>query len=722
MAMSSPIPKISTLPVSELELPREFEKLYDIAYNLWWSWTPEARELFASIDTAKWGHYRNPVQLLINVDPRHWYPLLEDDGFQTKYHALVDRYEAYMHGYEDAWFHRNHGDKLSDPVAYFSMEYGLHQTLAIYSGGLGILSGDHCKSASDLGLPFVAVGLLYRRGYFMQTVDADGLQQHIYPEYDFTRLPVRPVATNAGREVFVDVPLPGRTLKVKLWLAQVGRIPLILLDTDLPDNSPADRPITNLLYVRGREMRFVQEVVLGVGGAKALEALDVQPATWHLNEGHSVFLNLERLRRRVRDRGMSASDAFDDLKRNAVFTTHTPVPAGNEQFDPALVDKYFAAWCGETGVSQHELRELGKAHDHDGQFNLTALAIRTSSWANGVSKLNGEIAGRMWKHLFPADVDEPIIGLTNGVHARTWLGVEMQNLLRRRFDEHWEDRLLSNDGWEAVEAIDDKEVWQCHAAQKKRLGRFVRSRLREQYARHGASPDELRTVDSIFDDNALTIGFARRFATYKRASLVFSNIDRLKSLLCNPDRPVQLIFAGKAHPADRPGQELIQHIFELSKSDAFRGRVILLENYDMRMGGMLVQGCDVWLNTPRRPMEASGTSGQKVAMNGSLNFSISDGWWPEGFDGKNGWVIGSDKHYEDEGIQDAEDVESLYDVLEHQIIPLFYERGENGLPTEWIARMKHAVATLTPTFSASRMVRDYIEMAYLPAAERKPKA
>ena len=718
MALSSPIPKIATLPVSELELPREFEKLYDIAYNLWWTWTPEARELFASIDTAKWGLYRNPVQLLINVDPRHWYPLLEDDAFQTRYHALVERYETYLHGFEESWFHRSHPGTLDKPIAYFSMEYGLHQSLAIYSGGLGILSGDHCKSASDLGLPFVAVGLLYRRGYFMQSIDADGLQQHIYPEYDFTRLPVRPVATAAGREVFVEVPLPGRTLRVKLWLAQVGRVPLILLDTDLPDNDPADRPITNLLYVRGREMRLVQEVVLGVGGAKALETLGIEPAAWHLNEGHSVFLNLERLRRRVRDRGMDPTDALADLKRNAVFTTHTPVPAGNEQFDPNLVDKYFAAWCGESGVSQQELRELGKAHDHDDQFNLTALAVRTSSWVNGVSKLNGEIAGRMWKHLFPADVEEPIYGLTNGVHARTWLGPETQSLLRRRFDEDWESRLLSPEGWDKVEAIDDKAIWKCHGAQKKRLGRFVRSRLREQYARHGASPDELRAVDAIFNDHALTIGFARRFATYKRANLIFSNIDRLKSLLCNPDRPVQMIFAGKAHPADRPGQELLKRIFEMSTSDAFRGRVILLENYDMRMGGMLVQGCDVWLNTPRRPMEASGTSGQKVAMNGALNFSISDGWWPEGFDGRNGWVIGSDKHYEDEGIQDAEDVESLYDVLEHQIIPLYYERNESGLPSEWIGRMKHAMATLTPQFSASRMVRDYIEIAYLPAAAR----
>ena len=719
MTKSCPMPKIPTLPVSELELPREFERLYEIAYNMWWAWTPEARDLFAAVDSAKWSHYRNPVELLINVDPRHWYPLLEDESFQTRYHDLVERYEAYMLELDGTWFERNHSGELQAPVAYLSMEYGLHQTLAIYSGGLGVLSGDHCKSASDLGLPFVAVGLLYRRGYFTQAIDAEGFQQHNYPDFDFTRLPVRPVATPAGREVFVEVPLPGRTLKVKLWLAQVGRIPLILLDTDLLDNDPSDRPITNQLYVRGREMRLIQEVVLGIGGAKAIEAIGVQPAAWHLNEGHSVFSQLERMRRRVRDQGMSPSQALDDLKRNAVFTTHTPVPAGNEQFDPSLIGKYFSAWCGEVGVTHDELIALGKAHADDEIFNLTALAIRTSSWANGVSKLNGEVASDMWRHLFPPDVgDQPIVGLTNGVHARTWLGRETQKLLRRKLDERWEDRLLSSEGWDAIYNIADHDIWQTHMSQKKRLGRFIRSRLREQYARHGASPDELRAVNGIFDDNALTLGFARRFATYKRASLIFSNIERLQALLCNADRPVQVIFAGKAHPADRPGQELIKKIFELSKSDVFRGRVILLENYDMRMGGMLTQGSDVWLNTPRRPMEASGTSGQKVAMNGGLNFSISDGWWPEGFDGKNGWVIGSDKKYDDEGIQDQEDVESLYDILEQQIIPLFYDRNEKNLPVEWIQRMKGSMATLTSAFSASRMVRDYVELAYLPAARR----
>ncbi|MEM9596659.1 MAG: alpha-glucan family phosphorylase [Acidobacteriota bacterium] len=711
--------QIPTLHVCEIEVPREFERLYEMAYNLWWTWTPEARSLFSAVDPAKWALYRNPVQLLINVDPRQWYPLLEDDDFIAKYHRVVQTFDDYLHRHHGTWFDRENPEFDQGPFAYFSMEYGLHQSLAIYSGGLGVLSGDHCKSASDLGLPFVAVGLLYRRGYFQQTIDAEGFQQHIYPEYDFTRLPLRPVSTVTGREVIVSVPLPGRDLKVKLWLAQVGRVPLILLDTDLPENDPSDRPITNQLYVRGREMRLLQEIVLGIGGVKALRAAGIEPSAWHLNEGHSVFMQLERLRELVRGGDTSPRDGLATLTKNSVFTTHTPVPAGNEQFDPALIRKYFEAWCDEVGVSMEELLAMGRAHGGDGNFNLTALAIRVSSWVNGVSHLNAEVTSEMWRHLFDVAPDQqPIHGLTNGVHARTWLGTEMQEMLRRRLSHEWEDMLLSTDGWGRVHDIADGEVWAAHLAQKQRLGRFTRSRLREQFARHGASPDELRSVGAMFDPGALTIGFARRFATYKRASLVFSNLRRLEALLNAPGRPVQMIFAGKAHPADRPGQELIQHIFELSRSEAFRGKVIILENYDMRMGRMLVQGVDVWLNTPRRPMEASGTSGQKVAMNGSMNFSIADGWWPEGWNGKNGWVIGNAERYADEAHQDREDVESLYHLLEREISPLYYDRDGDDLPRGWIAMMKESIATLTPRFSASRMVGDYARQAYLPAAAR----
>ena len=720
---------IPTQHIAEIELPREFEHLYDLAYNLWWTWTPEARNLFAMIDGAKWALYRNPVQLLINIDPRQWYSLLENEVFLSHYQQVTQSFHEYLQAGDGlgqaTWFHRQHGDMGDRPIAYFSMEYGLHQSLAIYSGGLGVLSGDHCKAASDLGLPFVAVGLLYRHGYFQQTLDAEGLQQHTYPEYDFTRLPLRPVATATGRDLHISVPLPGRDVEAKLWLAQVGRIPLLLLDTDIPENHPADRPISNQLYVSGREMRLLQEILLGMGGVKALRALGIEPRTWHLNEGHSAFLQLERLQEKVAKTSTSPEAAIEQIKANAVFTTHTPVPAGNEQFDQNLIRKYFHAWCEKTGLSMDRLLGMGQAHDRDHAFNLTALAIRLSSWVNGVSKLNAEVTSQMWRHLFAGregfDPQQPIRGITNGVHARTWLGPEMQALLRRRLDEDWESMLLDPADWEKVHEISDKEFWQAHVTQKDRLGRFSRSRLREQYARFGASPDELRAIEGLFATQALTIGFARRFATYKRASLVFSDLHRLEKLLCDVDRPVQMIFAGKAHPADRPGQKLIQHIYELSRSDTFRGKVIFLENYDIRMGRMLVQGVDIWLNTPRRPMEASGTSGQKVAMNGGLNFSISDGWWPEGWNGDNGWIIGNEQHYENEGQQDAEDVASLYETLENVIVPLYFDRDEDELPRRWIRCMKEATSTLTQSFSASRMVRDYVEEGYLPALERDAK-
>ncbi len=712
-------PTIPTFHVTPIEVPRDFEQLYELAYNLWWTWTPQARELFSAIDSAKWARYRNPVQLLINIDPRRWYPLLDNEAFRTRYQAVMRDFEDYMRPGDSTWFAQRFGDAGDRTIAYFSMEYGIHQSLAIYSGGLGVLSGDHCKAASDLGLPMVAVGLLYKGGYFQQTIDADGFQQHTYPEYDFTRLPLRPIASATGREASIRVSLPGRDVRAQLWLAQVGRVPLILLDTDLPDNHPADRTISNQLYVSGREMRLLQEILLGIGGVKALRSIGVEPGVWHINEGHSVFLQAERLREMVRDEGLDPEPALERIRTDAVFTTHTPVEAGNERFDPALIEKYLRSWCGETGLPLDQLQAMGRAHDGDEEFNLTALAIRTTRWTNGVSRLNAEVAGRMWRHLFPDHEggESPIHAVTNGVHAGTWLGQETQELLRLHLGPDWKSMLLSTDGWDKVLTIPDADLWTTHRAQKERLGRFTRSRLREQHARHGASPDELRAIDALFDPRALTIGFARRFATYKRAKLVFSDEDRLRRLLDDDERPVQMIFAGKAHPADRPGQELIQHIFKLSHG-AFAGKVFFLENYDIRMGRMLVQGVDLWLNTPRRPYEASGTSGQKVAMNGGLNFSIADGWWPEGWNGDNGWVIGSEETPEDEDRQDADDVASLYDLLETQIVPRYYERDERDLPVGWIAMMKASVASLTPRFSASRMVRDYSEQAYLPEALR----
>jgi starch phosphorylase len=718
------LPRIPCQHIADIELPREMQGLYEVAYNLWWTWNPRAPELFSAIDSRAWSHYHNPVQVLINVDRRQWDHLVDNETFLETYAALTQELEDYMTGAARCWFARNYPGYERGPIAYFSMEYGVHQSLAIYSGGLGILSGDHLKSASDLGVPMVAVGLLYRSGYFQQTVDADGHQQHSYPNYDFARLPVRPAAGPTGRDVVVSVPVGDRELNVKVWVAQVGRVPLLLLDTDITENDAADRPITTMLYVQGRAMRLAQETVLGIGGVRALAACGIEPAVWHINEGHSALLQLERVAGELAAEETALDAAIDRVKSDTVFTTHTPVPAGNEQFEGDLAWRYLGPW-GERLRSEWEtVRALGQADPRqaDGSFNLTALALRSSRFCNGVSVIHAGTSRRLWQPLFGAEDEEhvPIEAITNGVHLATWLGREMQDLLRRRLGFYWQGLVHRREAPERLAEIPGEELWQAHQAQKKRLGRFTRSRLREQLARHGRSPEELREVESFFRPEALTIGFARRFATYKRASLVFTDPHELRRLVSDEARPVQILFAGKAHPADRPGQDLIQHIFQLSQQPPFRGRVFFLENYDMRVARMLVQGVDVWLNTPRRPLEASGTSGQKAGINGALNCSVLDGWWPEAFDGTNGWAIGRQEVLADVGQQDLEDAHALYAVLAEEVVPAFFELDERGLPARWLAMMGRSIATLTPFFSSDRMVRDYVTKAYLAEVERAP--
>lgn len=722
--------------VADIELPREVEGLYELAYNLWWTWHPGARDLFSKIDGQAWAHYRNPVELLINVDRLHWETLLESESFLDAYHDVERAFDRYM---------RSERSPHSSPptevdvgtIAYFTMEFGLHQCLAIYSGGLGVLSGDHVKSASDLGLPLVGVGLLYRSGYFRQTVDADGRQQHIYPEQDFTRLPIRPAATATGGDVRVEVPIAEagseRAVAVKVWVVQVGRVPVLLLDSDLPANDPADRPITNTLYVQGRATRLAQEVVLGIGGVRALAALEIEPDVWHVNEGHSALLQLERLRRlgvSGSPESLSLDEGIERLRRDTVFTTHTPVPAGNEQFDAELAHEHLAPWGDRLGCGWEPIRRLARSAPHGTRdsFNLTALALRTCRFANGVSAIHAETSRRMWSHLFEhggdgSGADEVSAGgpaearidhITNGVHLPTWIGREMRSLLARRLGEDWQARVRpwgETDAGRELSELDDLELWEAHLAQKRRLGRFLRSRLRDQFARHGRSPAELREVETFFSTEALTIGFARRFATYKRASLVFHDAHALRHLVESESRPLQIVFAGKAHPADRPGQELIRHIFQLGLSGPFRARVFFLENYDMRIARMLVQGVDLWLNTPRRPQEASGTSGQKAAINGVLNCSILDGWWPEAYDGSNGWAIETTDE-EDPQRQDTRDAQELYRLLEDEVLPTYFERDGEGLPRRWIEMMRRSIVTVTPRFSTDRMVREYVEKAY----------
>ena len=526
----------------------------------------------------------------------------------------------------------------------------------------------------------------------------------------------------------VSIPFGGRELHLQVWIALVGRVPLLLLDTDVPQNDSADRPITSILYTPGREMRLAQELVLGIGGARALEAVGIEPAIWHMNEGHSAFLQFERLSRRMKGSGETFDAAIAELRRSSVFTTHTPVAAGNEAFEAPLIRDYFDPLCAESGIDPEQWLGLGN-NDHgesNQPFNMTALAIRTSSRINGVSALNAQVAGRMWQHLIPANrpAEEQIRAITNGVHHPTWLGLELRELFARWFGERWPQIVTSVEGREAILAAPDAPLWEAHLAQKRRLARFLRARLRDQFARHGLSPGELRKLEKTFDPEVLTIGFARRFATYKRAGLLFSDLHRLRQLVGDSQRPLQILLAGKAHPADKAGQELIQHIFQLSQSDALKGKVFFVEDYDMRVGRMLVQGVDVWLNTPRRPLEASGTSGMKAAMNGALNCSIADGWWPEGFDGENGWVIGNvteessrdaaagKEPVADDARHDREDSLALYDLLEEQIVPTYYDRDEAVCRIEWLRRMKEAIATITPQFASDRMMRDYTELAY----------
>ena len=712
---------IRAKPAPDLALPEAFVRLQDVAFNLWWSWNPLADAVFSRIDRARWERYRNPVEMLLDLEPTRWNTLQEDDHFARLYHELVHRFDAYVDPAEPTWFESRHPGRADRPFAYFSTEYGWHECLQIYSGGLGVLSGDHCKAASDLGLPFVGVGLMYRHGYFWQTIDADGRQQHFYPDYDFARLPLLPVVDERGREVHVPVELAGRRVFCRVWRAMVGRVPVLLLDSDLPINHPADRPITSVLYVRGREMRLCQEILLGVGGVRTLRALGISPSVWHLNEGHSALLVVERLRELAeQEPELGLDEAVERVAASTIFTTHTPVPAGNEVFDTALVRRLLSASGAGNDERVERILPLGRARPDggdDGSFNLTALALRASARSNGVSRMHGETANRLWGALLERIGRPPIEYVTNGVHPASWLGRDMDDLLRSRLGPGYLDRLLEDGFADGVDAIPDYQLWTTHIAQKRRLIVRVRQRLLEQYARHGRSPDELRHVDELFDPHVLTLGFARRFATYKRAALLLRDAERFRALLTDADRPVQLLFAGKAHPADRPGQDLIAHISQVANDPATRGRIAFIENYDMRLARDLVQGVDVWLNTPRRPEEASGTSGMKAAMNGVLNVSILDGWWAEGHDPDHGWALGGEEHGGDAERQDAADAESLYRVLVDQVIPTYYERNEQGLPVAWLRRMKRAIGELTPRFSAGRMVSEYVER-YDPPASR----
>ena len=707
--------RVTVFPI----MPERISRLYELAYNLWWSWYPEARALYSALDPARWetvGH--NPVRFLSEVDPARLEEAAAQSEYLGRYDQVLSAFDAYMHPRPgETWFSAQYPELENATIAYFSAEFGLHEALPIYSGGLGILSGDHCKEASDLGLPFVGVGFLYPQGYFRQGITRDGVQEAFYDKLHFSEAPAVPAVDIAGNEVMINVELPGRHIHAKVWKLQVGRIPLYLMDTDVAPNAPNDRELSARLYGGDREMRISQEIVLGIGGVRALRALGINPAAWHLNEGHAAFLSLERCREFV-NAGLSFQEAREAAAANSLFTTHTPVPAGNDTFSYELIDKYFGAYWGQLKLNRDQFLEIAREdHGWGPTFGMTVLALKLTGLHNGVSKLHGAVSRKMWQFLWPGiDEDEvPIGSITNGIHAPSWVAPEMNTLFKRYLREDWQQHGDEQAMWDGVTEIPDAEIWKAHQRSKQTLIDYARDHLKQHYLHLGEGALQVAEVERILDANTLIIGFARRFATYKRATLIFRDIDRLHRLMNDTQHPFTIIFAGKAHPADEPGKALIERVYRIARSDAFRGKVIFLGNYDIDMARFLVGGTDLWLNNPIRPHEASGTSGQKAALNGQPNCSILDGWWDEGYNGKNGWAIGEDREYIDENVQAEADSLSLYRLLEEEIIPAYYDRGADGIAHTWVALMKEAIRTCAPAFSMRRMVKEYTTMFYVPA-------
>ncbi len=703
-----------------IRLPARIRRLHDLAFNLWWTWHGGGDRVFRWIDAEGWadsGH--NPVTFLRGARRQRLQAATRNRIYLDQYDSVVRAFDEYMAGTPSAWYPRTHPDRTESPIAYFSTEFGLHESLPIYAGGLGVLSGDHLKEASDLGLPLVALGFLYTRGYFRQHITEDGWQEAETTPLDFAELPVARVLDPQGEPQTVAVDLPGRTVGACLWRIQVGRVPLFLLDSNIPENQPADRELTAQLYTSDLESRLAQEVLLGLGGVRALRALGYNPAVWHMNEGHSAFLALERLRELVAA-GRTFEDARARVSRSTVFTTHTPVPAGHDEFPLWLIDKHFSHFWPELGLDREAFLDLARhRHPWGETFSMAILALHMSGARNGVSELHGRVARRMWSFVWPDRPPEetPIDHITNGIHTGTWVARRMRDLFDRHLGPDWAERADDPQVWNGVERIPDDELWEVRRHLKRKLAAAMTDRARRMWLTDSHHPVQVIAAGALLDPYALTLGFARRFATYKRAQLLFHDFDRLLDLLHRPGMPVQVVFAGKAHPADEPGKRLIQEIYRKVKLAGAGGRLVFLEDYDMDLGRTLVQGVDLWLNTPRRPNEACGTSGQKAALNGVLNLSVLDGWWREGYNGSNGWAIGEDSDSTD----DSTDAEALYRLLEDEILPLYYlERSAAEIPHEWLGRIRESIRTLAPRFSMRRMVREYIDRMYHPAEGEIP--
>ena len=696
------------------------QKLSELSGNLWWSWQPEITSIFREIDSDMWTDVsHNPILLLRE------YPLekLEARARETVLHARIHgayrRWQEYMHS-DQTWGDTHAAVLGHRPAAYFSAEFGIHESLRIYSGGLGVLAGDHLKSASDLGIPLVAIGLFYQEGYFSQTVSPAGWQEETYPHSNPKDLPMQVALDTEGKPVVVSLQTRSETIYVRVWKVGVGRIPLYLMDTDVPQNSEATRLITSRLYGGDEKIRIRQELVLGVGGMKALIAMGIWPRVIHMNEGHSAFAPLEMIRRRMKEDGLSFDNALRETAAMGVFTTHTPVEAGHDRFENGLMDEHLGPLREELGLDHHGLMALGRVNpsDHNEKFCMTVLAFNASRRANGVSNLHGVVSRKMWRCLWPWRKEEevPIGHITNGVHVSTWLAPQMRFLYDRVLPLDWYLKSGEPEVWKGIDDITDGELWETHESLKNRLIVYARYRLTKQAERHKVSDKEIERIQTLLDPQALLIGFARRFAPYKRADLIMRDLDLLAEIINNTDRPVQFIFAGKAHPADDPGKQILQRIHKIAHQERFLGRIVFLEDYDINLARHLVQGVDVWLNNPRRPLEASGTSGQKVVLNGGLNLSISDGWWAEAYDGRNGFMIENGLIHSDQGTQDGRDGDDLLRVVRDKVIPLYYECDEDGLPHDWIKRMKRSIKTLGWRFNADRMVMDYVSKAYIPAS------
>ena len=692
-------------------IPEKIQRLRELAMNLWFSWNWDIVKLFIRIDSELWEKsYQNPIEMLASLPQHKLEEVANDEAFLANLNRVYDSYREYMSARK--WFEETAPEQTKDTIAYFSCEYGIDTGLPVYSGGLGVLSGDHLKASSDLGLPLVAVGLLYRYGYFRQFLSADGWQQERYEENDWYHMPVTLEKDENGNPIKFSMDYSGTPVIVQIWKAMVGVTPLYLLDTNIPENPMKFREITSVLYSGDKDTRLKQEILLGIGGVRALQTLGINPAVYHMNEGHSLFLQLERIRTLVANSGLSLNEAVQFIKATSVFTTHTPLPAGNETFDPKLLERYLGGFIESFGMPWQQFLSLGRVFpsQESEPFGMTPAALKLSAFCNGVSKLHGEVSRKMWHNIWPAlPVEEvPINSITNGVHLRSWFSHDIVDLFDTYFGPKFTKQPSQFDKWENIHKIPDAELWRIHQKRRERLVFFARKRLKSQLARKGASDIDIKKADEILDPRVLTIGFARRFSTYKRAFLLFKDEERLERLLNDPDRPVQIIIAGKAHPLDNPGKEIIKQIISMATLEKFRKKIVFLEDYDINVARYLVQGVDVWLNNPRRPQEASGTSGMKAAVNGAVNVSILDGWWCEAYTSYTGFKIGN---------QDELEGKFLFDVLEREVIPLFYKRNGASLPIEWVTLMKNSIAMASKDFSSHRMVIDYTMQSYLPAIE-----